>query len=236
MPGEMSCPACGAPVDSSHRFEDYINCPWCNTQSYVGDSTKAISAESGEDVHATLTDNFSRFHTGQRGYIRWNNDVSEWIITGNIMYEYDGGYWFEWYIDIGGQGYWLQEDEGVYILFIEVPIVDYSIVQMLHQLAKTENDELRVGKLLRPLYNDMGTWTMFEYGNAFVSSSEGSLPSPVRKGHKVIYIDGAGDGVRFSLEIDENGQSASLCKGWPLNYEQIQTEDEPNPKDTVGAF
>ncbi|MBN2723997.1 MAG: DUF4178 domain-containing protein [Deltaproteobacteria bacterium] len=236
MSGEIICPACGAPLDADSRFQDYINCVYCGTQSYVGASTKAISSDSGADATATLADSYTRFRIGQRGYIRWNNDVHEFIVVGRAVYEYDGGYWSEWYIDIGGQGYWLQEDEGIYILYVEIPLENWDVVMMLHIQNEQESEELRAGRVIPALNGEMDGWYLLEWGNAVLSGMEGSMPFQKTDGTTITYMDGVGEKIRYSLEIESDGQDGTLCKGWPLEYEWIRTDDEPEPKGTVGAI
>jgi Domain of unknown function (DUF4178) len=235
---EISCPACGAPVDVEDRFSESISCPFCGTESYIGDSTKALSSDSssGEGDHATLANVYSRFEVGQNGHIRWNNDLHEFIIIGRVQYEYEGGFWSEWYIDINGSVYWLQEDEGVYILYIEVPIEKPEVVMEIFNFYNDENRDLRVGSVLNPLINKMEVWNLMECGEATLVASEGDLPFNPNVNKKIFYMDGVGNGVVYSLEIESNGKEGTFFKGWPLEYESIRTENEPEPKKTTGSL
>jgi DNA-directed RNA polymerase subunit RPC12/RpoP len=225
----IDCPACGAPIDSQARFQDSIDCPYCGTQSFIGDSTKAISSDSpgGEDAHATLANVYTRFHVGQMGTIIVGGEKADFTISGRVQFEYEGGFWSEWYMEIDNQGYWLQEDEGVYILFIELPIENDSLVDSLFEQYTDEPDSFRAGKVM-PIFNGrMSEWHLLESGTAKLSGREGNLPNPPEEGKEIIYFDGCGGGFRYNIEIEDKGKDATLHQGWPIQFEEITAEEHP---------
>ena len=57
------------------------------------------------------------FHGKIRGKLDFN-------ILGMIQIEYPSGYWTEWRLRVGENEYWLQEDEGIYVLFDKRAIED----------------------------------------------------------------------------------------------------------------
>ncbi|MBU1238077.1 DUF4178 domain-containing protein [Myxococcota bacterium] len=227
MAHSIDCPACGAPIDMEDRFQEYIDCPYCATQSYIGDSTKALAAEgdTGSSEHATLANVYSRFYKGQQGTVDWGEGIKSFVVEGRFQYEYDGGYWSEWYLDVEGTGYWLHEDEGVYIMFIELPVEDLEKLEDLYYLYTETPDRITMGLSMPPLNSGATAWQLMEYGKATLVGQEGKLARKLPKGHSYIYFDGAGGGYRYTVEISAEGKAGVIHQGWPLEFEAFTVED-----------
>ncbi len=242
MQPAMICPACGAPIDPKHRFDESYTCPYCGTQTYFG-SQKALAVDSSSAQGDSLRDSaalaqvLSRFSVGQTGQIRIGGQWKHYSVTGRLMYEYSGGYWNEWYLDVEGSGYWLQEDEGLYVLFFEHEVSEaymkalqeyYAVMKEYLELAEAGADILFAGRPMPVLMDGMSTWLSLDMGWAQLVGYEGMLPfTPPDRPRKVLYTDGAStDGHYYSLEIEEDGTDASINEGYPLEFEDIRTSDE----------
>lgn len=243
MQPAMVCPACGAPIDPKHRFDETYTCPYCGTQTYFG-SQKALAldteAQEGSDSlrdSAALAQVLSRFSLGQTGQIRIGGQWKPYSVTGRLLYEYSGGYWNEWYLNVEGSGYWLQEDEGLYVLFFEHEVTGhylkelqeyYTLIKEQLELAEAGVDVLFAGRPMPVLMDGMSPWVTLDMGWARLVGYEGMLPiDPASRPVKVLYADGASsDGHYYSLEIEEDGSSASINEGYPLEFEDIRTSDE----------
>lgn len=226
MAQTIACPACGAPIDLEDRFQEYIDCPYCATQSYLGASTKAVAADSGDPgAYATLADVYSRFSSGQQGSVDWGEGSRSFTVEGRFLYEYDGGYWSEWYLDVEGTGYWLHEDEGVYIMFIELPVEDTEQLEDLYYLYTDTPERLTMGRAMPVLNGSMGGWHLMEFGRATLVGQDGKLPRSLPKGHAYLYFDGAGGGYRYTVEVYGEGTAGAVHQGWPLEFEDFTVED-----------
>jgi hypothetical protein len=205
------CPSCGAPVDAARRFDEAYTCPFCgNTATFGG---QVAAAEQAAPASARLANLHSRFELGQEGQIRGKLPFK---VIGLLQVEYASGYWTEWRLDVAGQEYWLQEDEGVYVLFarraIEEPL--------------PPPERLRPGENLDG-WNQMPRTFIIEVGRARVVGWDGDLPFTPDPDEWFTYVDGLGGGKVVSLEIEADGRSAGLATGDPLEYEDLHVAGEP---------
>ena len=103
MKNQILCPSCNAPIDIEDRFQEQVQCPYCGNQAYIGDKqNQAASRESGSAQRSPLTDVYSRFVVGQTGKINVLGNFKNYQVTGRIQYEYEQGYWSEWYLNVDG--------------------------------------------------------------------------------------------------------------------------------------
>ena len=204
------CPACGAPIDPSLRFEDQITCPYCGTQSYIGESTKALSQDSSEDEHATLTMVYTRFEVGKTGTVKLNGQTKEFSIYGRLQYEYEGGYWSEWYLGINDEGYWLQEDEGVYILYleknlnIENPHIQ-ALIQELQSLVPAASPQPNPSQYADPIQYQQALYTWQQEYMKAQSSFDFNVKLPKSPGF-LIQVDD-----KISFHLMEHGRAKMVA-------------------------
>lgn len=206
----MACPSCGAPIDAERRFDEVYNCEYCGNTAYF---TQHMAAAGDVDPKgAPIAGIYSRFKVGQHGTIRGR---LEFNILGMLQVEYPSGYWTEWRLRVGENEYWLQEDEGVYVLFDRRPIEEpLPPIQTFQAGANLEG------------WNRLPRWFIIEVAQGKVIGYQGQLPWPPNVGETFTYVDGLGGGQVISMEIESDGSSAALSVGEPLEYEDIQISRE----------
>lgn len=206
----MACPSCGAPIDAARRFDEVYNCEYCGNTAYFQGHAAAVGEAAPQS--APMADIFTRFKVGQHGIIRGKVHFN---IMGMIQIQYAQGYWTEWRFQVGEEDYWLQEDEGVYVLFAKRPIEE----------ALPPIETFQAGANLDG-WNHLPRWYIIEVAQAKVVGYDGQLPWPPNVGEEFTYVDGLGGGKVISMEIEPDGSSASLSMGDPLEYEDIQIAAE----------
>jgi hypothetical protein len=207
----MACPSCGAPIEAERRFDEVYHCEYCGNTAYFAQHMAA--AGGGSDPQgAPIAGIYSRFKVGQHGSIRGKIPFN---ILGMVQVEYPDGYWTEWRLRAGETEYWLQEDEGIYVLFDRRPIEEpIPPLQTFRAGANLEG------------WNRLPRWFIIEVAQGKVVGFEGQLPWPPNVGETFMYVDGLGGGQVISMEIEADGSSAALSMGEPLEYEDIQVSGE----------
>jgi len=204
----MACPSCGAPIDADRRFDEVYHCEYCGNTAYFTQHVAAAGDTASQG--APIAGIYSRFKVGQHGTLRGKLHFN---ILGMIQVEYPGGYWTEWRLRVGEQEYWLQEDEGIYVLFDRRAIEE----------AVPPLETFQAGANLEG-WNRLPRWFIIEVAQGRVVGFSGQLPFPPQVGASFTYVDGLGGGQVISMEIDSEG--ASLSVGDPLEYEDIQISNE----------
>ena len=198
----INCPSCGAPVELRNRFVKLAVCEFCRQTMHIA---RDVADSTGKT--AVLADSGSPLHVGGRGRVRGR----DFLIAGRLRYEYDDGFWDEWYLvyDDGGDG-WLHEDEG------DLTLLDRSA---------EVNDvppyfEVRVGGTI-----PAGGMQVFviEKGRATVSGGEGQLPVAVRPNEEVSYVDGNAGGRTVMIEYTQDG--AEVCSGEDVDPDELVVEE-----------
>jgi len=207
----MACPSCGAPIDPERRFDESYYCAFCGNTAYFSQHVATVDSP-GETQGAPIAGIYSRFKVGQQGTIRGKIPFQ---ILGMIQVEYSQGYFTQWRIQSGDKEYWLQEDEGVYVLFDKRPIEE-PLPPMDAFYAGANIDG----------WNRLPRWFIIEVAQGKVVGFEGHLQPPPRIGETYTYMDGLGGGHVISMDIQSDGSSASLSMGDPLEYEDIQISGE----------
>ncbi len=186
---QISCPSCGAPSELKYRFSKTVVCEYCGQTTHLtSENATNTNVKSG-----LLTDYGSKFALHQT--IRINQQKYE--ILGRLRFSYPSGFWDEWFL-INPQNsydvYWLQEDEGEYILFkrhtgnVEFP--DFASTKV-GQIFDADGDTIFVN----------------EKNTAEVLGGEGELPFEVIPGEQANFVDGI-----------------VVKKGMPVSYEYLPTE------------
>ncbi|MEL6614591.1 MAG: DUF4178 domain-containing protein, partial [Bacteroidota bacterium] len=116
MDDQHHCPTCGAPLRIRNRFVKAVTCEFCqNVALFDGvrlDPTgrTASLAKLNSPLYLDATGSLGN-HTFR--------------VLGRLVYEYDGGMWQEWFLDIGGEKRaWLTEDEGAFSLLQKRPLAE----------------------------------------------------------------------------------------------------------------
>ncbi len=185
----INCPSCGAPLELKYRFSKMAVCGYCDQTTYMNDNTDY----QAQGKATPLIDYGSKFSLHQTITIHEN----KFEIVGRIRFSYPDGFWDEWFLINNKQPdaeYWLQEDEGEYILFERNKGV--TNFPDFHS-TKVGSSHEAFGKQV--FVNEKNT--------AQVMGGEGELPFQVVQGEKADFIDGI-----------------VIKKGQPISYEYLPKE------------
>ncbi len=186
---QLNCQSCAAPLNLKYRFSKMAVCEYCGQATYL---TGADSQEA-QGKASPLIDYGSKFSIGQKLVIK----NTKFEIIGRIRFSYPDGFWDEWFLIDNKHPdteYWLQEDEGEYILFGR-----NDKVKKFPNFAKT-----KVGST-HSAFNE--TIFVNEKNTAQIMGGEGELPFQVVEGEKANFIDGI-----------------VVKKGVPVSYEYLPKE------------
>lgn len=196
---EFNCPSCGAPLQLEYRFTETVVCPFCHqTSHWTGENFEA----KGEKV--ILADYGSKFSVGlEASFFGTKSSVRKeykFKVLGRIRFEYNDGFWDEWLLRIKGyekNEYWLQEDEGRFLLF-----------KKSEQLPSVNNyNTLEIG-----MYINWGDYKIFvsEKAKAQIVGGEGELPFRIIAGEQCDFIDGIvlGEALPVSIEYLPDNKKA----------------------------
>ena len=202
MPETLHCPTCGAPLDVRNRFVTVVTCAFCGGVSLydgarldpTGRTVDVVQVPSPLYLDATGT-------LGDRAF----------RVLGRLVYEYDGGLWTEWFLEIDGAGRaWLVEDEGA-----------FSIVQRREDLEAPPFDSVRPGDTVQTGGLDV---VVDEVGHATVVGAEGQLGAQILPGETVRYIDGAAGEDEVSFEYGES--EVEVFVGRAVPREAVVVDEE----------
>lgn len=198
------CPTCGAPLRIKNRFVKAVTCEFCG--------------------HVSLYDGVRLDPTGRTAslaqlksplYLDATGRVGDkaFRAVGRLVYEYDGGTWQEWFLDIDGEGKaWLVEDEGRFSFLKKHALT--SAPPPAHSLQV--GDEVEVAGQ---------TLTVTEVGEATIVSAEGQLGTRILPGETIAYIDGTANGREAGLEYGEH--ETELFMGMPVPREALHIDPDP---------
>jgi len=174
-----------------------VVCSYCGQTSYINAGT---INPTGEKI--LLADYGSVLSVGKRGKLKGKS----FQVLGRLRFNYGDGFWDEWLIWFDGEEYthyWLQEDEGEFVLFSKKPLSDAAPVF----------EQVKVGASIH--CNRLNIF-ITEKNKARINGGEGELPFQLTPGSQANYIDGIADGKPVSLEympseVEFNlGESLSL--------------------------
>lgn len=199
---EFSCPSCGGPIKQQNPGSKTICCPFCGQSSHLF----ADSLQAAGEKHL-LIDYGSVFETGQTCKLGGR----EFLVLGRMRFDYEDGFWDEWYINYladGSEG-WIQEDDGGFVLFRE----EKRLAQQL---------DFRRVKVGAP-HDLEGAWEptfITSKGHARVNGGEGELPFRILPGEEVDFIDGIWKGQLLSVELMK--YERVLFIGSPFERDELQ--------------
>ena len=199
----LNCPSCGATLKIEHAYTKTVVCAYCDTVSSVINKTLNPAGKM-----ANLSDAPSIFKIGAKGTLKG----SSFEVLGRLRYNYDSGFWDEWYLKFNnGKAGWLTEEEGECTLFFKAPITgdtDIENLSIAHKSIINGN----------PVF-------ITEIQTAAISGGEGQLNYVVVPGAKVKHIEGNCQGELISVEIWDN--ELEIHKGTAINYNDISIEQVP---------
>lgn len=200
---QFSCPACSAPLMIENRFVKMITCEFCGQVSFLTDKGLDPTGKTAKLVQLP-----SRFYVGAIGTLKGR----EFSTLGRLRYQYDSGYWDEWFLTFDGeQPGWLVEDEGTYVLCRKTKLTGEI----------TPYDQVRVGATV-----NIGGKQVFvtEKGRSQIAGGEGQLAFTVIPGEQVYYLDGTTEGKLISVEYHPNEIEVSI--GSPIDYQEIIIDED----------
>ncbi len=185
----INCPSCGAPLELKYRFSKMAVCGYCGQNTYLNSDTD----QQAQGKVSPLIDYGSKFSVNQTITIKGN----KFEIIGRIRFVYPDGFWDEWFLinkDKPDTEYWLQEDEGEFILFGR-----NDNVKEFPDFHSTKVGSTHAAFGEKVFVNEKNT--------AQVMGGEGELPFQVVPGEKADFIDGI-----------------VIKKGQPISYEYLPKE------------
>lgn len=177
----IQCPSCGAQLELQYRYSRMVVCSYCGQTSYINAGT---ANAAGQKI--LLADYGSILSVGKRGKLKGKT----FSVLGRLRFTYEDGFWDEWLIWFDGDeytDYWLQEDEGEFVLFSKKPLTPPAPVF----------ETVKVGSSI-----SVNSIAMFvtEKNRATINGGEGELSFQVIPGEKADYIDGIANGKPISIE------------------------------------
>lgn len=203
MDDTFHCPNCGAPLRIKNRFVKAVTCEFCgHVALYDG---VRLDPTGRTASLAKLKSPLFLDATGKLG------DRS-FRVAGRLVYEYAGGTWQEWFLELGDDGrVWLVEDEGRFTAYnageqASVPPVD----------GIRPGDEIEVGG--RQV-------TVGEVNDATVVSAEGQFGHEILPGETIRYVDGTSGEDEVSIEYGE--RTVEVFIGRPVPREALVIDPDP---------
>ena len=192
----LSCPSCGGSIEGVSPHIRSIDCQYCG--SWLRLNNQLWQASTGKKV-ALNAPSFLRI--GMQGSLP---DGIRYKITGRIRLQYENDSWDEWWLeDNQGNGFWLEEDDGVYYRHTNP------------QQIKLHNTNSAVGKRLT--VNKDITLFITEKFEATIVGREGFLPTEPETSASITYLDGVCNGVEYSLEMEGNKAHLSQAEIFDIN-------------------
>ena len=201
MPDTHHCPTCGAPLPIRNRFVKVVTCDFCGGVSLYDGARLDPTGRSVDLVKIP-----SPLYLDATGSI----GARAFRVLGRAVYEYDGGYWTEWFVEIDGAGRaWLIEDEG-----------QFSALQ-LRDVSAPPFEDVRPGQSIR--VGDLEV-QVDEVGDATVVGAEGQLGVEILPGETIRYVDGSAGETEISIEYTAAG--VEVFSGKPVPRSAIVIDDE----------
>ena len=202
MADAQHCPTCGAPLRIRNRFVRVVTCEFCGSVAlYDGAHLDPTGRTAG------LVDLPSPLYLDATGRI----GRRPFRVLGRLLYEYDGGFWTEWFLAVEGAGRaWLTEDEGT-----------FSILQRKDDVEAPPFEAARPGETLRVAGLDV---FVAEVGEATIVGGEGQLGAEILPGETIRYVDGSAGEDEVSVEYAEAGAEVFVGRAVPREALEIDQE------------
>lgn len=114
----MQCPSCGRPIQFEEKYAVVVACPYCNSilefgkweLSKIGEQWVFIDFPSIFEVGKQTDFN------GKKVYVKWQ-----------LRYEYDGGFFDKFFVEIDGKPYYIRQDDGTIKIVKDEKFRDYDL-------------------------------------------------------------------------------------------------------------
>jgi hypothetical protein len=197
------CPQCGAPLRIRNRFVKAVTCEFCQNVSLFDGVRLDPTGRT-----ASLANLRSPLYLDATGTI----GSKSFRVVGRLVYEYGGGQWQEWFLDIGGEDRaWLIEDEGRLIWMQKRPVENVPPFESIQVGAVLDLANRRV--------------TVNETGEATILSAEGQFGTQILPGEAIAYVDGAAGDEEVGLEYGE--REIEMFVGKPIQREHVVIDPDP---------
>ena len=197
----LNCPNCSGSIEGISPHIRSVDCSYCG--SWLRFNNQLWEAKEGQSVALNAP---SFLFVGKSGTLK-NDHVHK--VVGRIRLKYDYDSWDEWWVEDGyGNGFWLEEDDGVYYRHIN------------QEQIEIDDSSVGVGETLT-LKNGLSLFVTEKF-KASIVGREGFLPTEPVTNETILYIDGVSNGIEYSLEID--GSKASLSQAEVFDVNAINWE------------
>lgn len=191
MSTNLSCPACGGPVENISPIVRSISCGHCANLLYFDNNSWHNGGKFPTEIAAPAL--LSVELQGQIG-------GQSFQVAGRVRLETRNGHWDEWWLEFeNGEDRWLEEDDGSYFFHQSLPI----------SAAPADLQGLGPGQMLA---NGDTSWFITESGEATVAGIQGQLPVTLQPGFRLRYFDAIAEGREISIEVWGNEVEASLSQ------------------------
>lgn len=204
MNAPLSCPACGAPLETQNPGLVMAVCGHCgNTVWWDEEAVRSVGQRS------ILPEGFTRLFRGATGAIQGRR----FLVLGRVRYGFGRGFWDEWFVELqGGATRWLTEDDH-----------ELSLQQPLTGVQIPDTRSLFAGSRLNLADT---TWVVEETGEAQCLGAEGSLPEVFAEGETFRYVDGSSLDGKHNLGIEVRSSGPRAFRGRWLPHDLVTLDDE----------
>ncbi len=199
----INCPSCGGEIEGVSPLIRSIDCSFCG--SWLRLNNQIWKANAGQEI-ALNAPSFLRV-----GLVGNLANGEHYKVMGRIRLQYEQDTWDEWWLeDSYGNGFWLEEDDGIYYKHINTQELELT----------TSSSNIHVAEDLS-LSNGL-TLFVTEKFEAKIIGREGFLPSEPETNSVVTYVDGVANESEYSLEIEN--QHASLSQAQIFDIQSVNWE------------
>ncbi len=188
----INCPQCGSALALNFRHSKLRACEYCGSTIFLEDEAVRLAGkQSVLSQEASLIQLQRAFRYQKQSYLP----------VGHVRYQYEDGFWDEWWVIDHDKGLWVSVDEG-----------DFAFEKRVTAPEKARFENFRLG-------DEIKGWKVTERGHAVCEGFEGELPELVHQGERFDYVHlSRAGGELFSLEFFENEVKAFKGK-WADPFE-----------------